>query len=91
MARDSFSVSDVGPGTTTFSLLGGKYGFLAVGTWGGGSIAFNALAVNGAVAPVTTTLMANGYASVDLPPGEYEFVITTATAVYASVTGIPTA
>ena len=37
-----------------------------------------------------TDFTAAGYATVDLPPGQYRFTIATATAVFAAVTSVPT-
>jgi hypothetical protein len=36
-----------------------------------------------------TAFTAAGFASVDLPPGQYRFTIATATAVFADVTRVP--
>ncbi|MGB6416926.1 MAG: hypothetical protein WBF50_10055 [Pseudolabrys sp.] len=36
-----------------------------------------------------TAFTAAGFASVDLPPGQYRFTIETATAVFADVTRVP--
>ncbi|MGB6861708.1 MAG: hypothetical protein WBE32_12325 [Pseudolabrys sp.] len=36
-----------------------------------------------------TAFTAAGFASVDLPPGQYRFTIETATAVFADMTRVP--
>ena len=39
---------------------------------------------------VGSAITANGFASLALPPGQYRIAITTATAVYAALTSMPT-
>ena len=39
---------------------------------------------------VGSTITANGFVSLSLPPGQYRLAITTATAVYAALTSVPT-
>jgi hypothetical protein len=78
--------------SNTFLLKGGKYAVAAVATFGGGSVKLQVLgpdlstflSVAGA-----TDFSAAGFATVDLPPGQYRFTIATATAVYASVIPVP--
>lgn len=92
-ATEAKSFTGLSSSTAVFGLRGGKYAVAAVATWGGGSAKLQTVGPDG-----TTTLSvnsatdfsANGYAVVDLPPGQYQFVIATATAVAASVCRIPT-
>ena len=72
-----------------FTLAGGKYGVTASATWGGGSATLQRLGPDGTTyVTCLTAFSANGYASVDLPPGTYQVAIATATAVYVEVVNI---
>jgi hypothetical protein len=74
-----------------FTLRGGSYGVSAIATWGGGSLTLQRLADDGATyVTCLTAFSANGYASVNLPAGTYQFAIATATAVYCDITSIVT-
>lgn len=65
---------------------GGKFMFMAEGTWGGGSIKLQTQTANGTWVDVaSSTLSANGTLSVDLPAGLIRGVIATASAVYATL------
>lgn len=84
--RDGFTFSNISATTAAFELGGGKYGVYASATWGGGSVTLQAVGPDGTtLVTVLTAFTANGYASVDLPPGLYKFAVATASAVYASV------
>lgn len=75
-----------------FSLLGGRYQLAAVATFGGGSVTLNQIGPDGSTlipCSTGTTLIANGGGIVDLPPGQYQLTIATATAVYATLVRIP--
>lgn len=95
MARatgDAQKWSNISATPATFFLLGGRYLFLVVATWGGGGVELDIVGPDGTTlipASAGTTLTANGGGVVDLPPGQYSFTITTATAVYGSITRIP--
>lgn len=85
--------SNISATTAAFRLLGGKYAVAAVATFGGGSVKLQTLGPDGSTwlsVAAATDLSAAGYGLVDLPAGQYRFTIATATAVYASVTRIPT-
>jgi hypothetical protein len=87
---DSVKFSNIAANTSAFPLLGGKYGVAATGTFGGGSIALQILLPDGSTwVPAFTAFAAAGFSVIDLPPGQYRLAIATATAVYASVTRIP--
>lgn len=88
---DAVKFLNVGTGATSaFELKGGKYGVLWQATLGGGNLALQALAADGGTwLAVGTALSALGFASFDLPPGQYRFNVTTSTANYISMTGIP--
>lgn len=82
--------SNISASTSGFTLLGGLYGVLVTGT-GFGTVTLQGLSLDGSTwVTVLTAFSANGYASVYLPPGTYRFAISSASAVYASINGIPT-
>ncbi len=71
---------------------GGRCMLIANATWGGGNIKLQTPgpdASGTATDIANSTLSANGTLNLDLPPGQYKVVITTATAVYASLIHIP--
>jgi hypothetical protein len=75
----------------SFSLRGGLYGVTSKGTWGGGSATLQRLAADNATyATCLTAIAADGYATVQLPPGTYRVLIATATAVYLDIIAIAT-
>lgn len=79
-------LSNGGAGTYPFSLLGGEFGISVTATWGGGSMVVKAIAADGSTGiDVLPPFTADGFALVDLPSGQYELVVATATAVYAAV------
>lgn len=79
--------------TQAFSLFGGVYVMDANATWGGGSVTLERLGADDATfIAATTALSADGTSgAVALPPGTYKFVVATATALYVSVTRVPSA
>lgn len=91
-ATESKSFSNISASTAAFALLGGKYAIAALATFGGGSVKLQALGPDGSTylsLSSASDFTAAGGAVVDLPPGQYRFTIATATAVYTSVTRIP--
>jgi hypothetical protein len=84
--------SNITATTSAFKLQGGKYGVSAKGTWGGGSSKLQILlADNTTFVSVAsgTDFTADGYATVDLPPGQYRWTVATATALYHAIARIP--
>ena len=80
---DSVLFSNLSSSTAPFTLKGGKYAVAAIATFGGGSVKFQALMPDQSTYLSTSTatdFTAAGYATVDLPPGQYRFTIATATA-----------
>lgn len=76
---------------TQFALLGGTYGVTATATWGGGNVVLNILSADGSTwVPAIIAIAANGFAVVNLPAGQYQLAITTATAVYMTISRIAT-
>lgn len=87
---ESVKFANIAATTAAFTLKGGRYGLAAIATWGGGSVILETLGPDGSTYLSTgTTFSANGYATVDLPPGTYQVVIATATAVYFSASSVP--
>ena len=69
---------------------GGKGIFTAEATWGGGTVKLQMKLPNGTFVDVASSSMtADGYKDVDLPPGLYKAHVATATAVYAYLVGRP--
>lgn len=88
---ESFQISNQGAGTYgPYFLIGGRYQFDAVGTWGGGNIVLNQLGPDGSTyLSVSLPQTANGGQTIDIPGGTYQMVVTTATGVSAALTRIP--
>lgn len=79
--------------TAAFTLYGGVYVMDANATWGGGSVTLERLGADDTTyIAVATALSADGTSgAIALPPGTYKFVVVSATALYVSVTRIPSA
>jgi hypothetical protein len=88
---DVVKFSNLGAVTTSaFNLFGGKYAVTWQATLGGGNLQLQALSGDGSTfVAVGTAISAVGLTVFDLPPGTYRFVITTATANFIVVCGIP--
>lgn len=87
---DSNTQSNISATTAAFRLNGGLYHISVVATFGGGNVVLQILAEDESTfLPVHTALTANGVANVTLPAGQYRWAVTTATAVYAAVVGVP--
>lgn len=87
-----FTSAAVGP----FTLKGGRYQIGCVATFGGGSVSFegelpdlSSFAIVKDIGANAVTFSAAGWFTVDLAPGQYKIVITTATAVIVTATTIP--
>lgn len=89
---DGYTASNISASTAAFHLRGGLYGVDAVATWGGGSVKLQRLAADGTTylsVASATDFTANGYTTVNLPPGDYKLIVATASAIYVSVRRIP--
>ena len=88
--NDGITATGQSATVTGVNLLGGRYAFGVNATWGGGSVQLEVLMPDAttyiAAAPSFT---ADGTAVYDLPPGTYELVITTATAVQFFLVRVP--
>ena len=83
---DGAKFANISATPASFSLLGGTYAVTVSATWGGGSVTLNSLAGDNATEiAVLPAFSSNGYASLNLGPGLYQFAIATATAVYADI------
>lgn len=85
-------LSNSAPGSFPFKLDGGRYQMAAAGTFGGGNTKLQQLMPDGAtfVDVPSSTISAAGVSGIfDLPPGQYQIVITTSTAMYVSLVRIP--
>lgn len=89
-AGESYKQSNVGPGTYgPIFLTGGKYQF-TLNCTGTPSAVLNKLGPDGVTyLPVGAALVLAGIATYDLPPGQYQVVISTSTANYFEVTRVP--
>lgn len=91
-AVDGYFASNISATTAAFALQGGKYGVDAVATWGGGSAKLQKVTGDGSTTvsvSTATDFTASGYATVDLPAGNYKLVVATATGVYVVIRRIP--
>jgi hypothetical protein len=90
-AGESVQFNNIAATTAAFNLKGGNYAAIASATFGGGNLQLQALALDGVTyVNVGSTITAAGltaYAS--LPPGSYKWAVTTASAIYISLTRIP--
>jgi len=88
---DAVKFSNLGAVTTnSFPLLGGKYSVVWQATLGGGNLQLQVLSDDGSTfVPVGSAIAALGATTFDLAAGVYRFVITTSTANFITVVGIP--
>lgn len=87
--NEAVRFSNLSATPAAFTLSGGYYAITVKATWGGGSVALQRLAVDGATfIAVTPAMTADGLATVSLPPGTYRLAVTTATAVFADIIAI---
>lgn len=79
--------------STTFELKGGKYALDVAATGSGGTVILNGLGPDGVTfipkVPLNAAITASGSMTYDLPPGQYQLVTTTLTAIFAGITRIP--
>lgn len=103
MQHDGFSISNASA-SATFSLMGGVYAMTVAATFGGGSVKLQKFAGDGTTLvdlkmavdnagteqdDVVGTFVANGDKVFMLSAGAYQFTVTTATAVYATIARCP--
>ena len=86
---DSNVAMNISAPTAEFSLRGGLYMTVISATFGGGSVALQALSADLVTwVDAHTARTTNGINNLSLPPGKYRWNVITATAVYASVAGL---
>jgi len=79
-----------GSASVAGALLGGTYGVSVSATFSGGNVVLQMLSLDGStLITVLPSFTTSGYGSLDLPPGQYQLTVTTATAVYAALSRIP--
>lgn len=103
IATEAVKFDNINATTASFLTLGGFYNATVIATFGGGSVELQQLAEDGATwvsllfpfnnAGVEVDLVigkftANGMKQFILAAGQYRFLVTTATAVYASLTRV---
>jgi hypothetical protein len=89
---DSRFFSNISSTTSPFALKGGNYQICIVEKPNSGSVKLESLQPHSATyLPVSskTNFTADGCATVNLAAGQYEFVLTGTTGVYASIASIP--
>ncbi len=87
---DGAGFSNISATTAAFRLKGGKYAIVASATFGGGNLQLQTLANdNSTYVNVGSSITAAGLSTYDLPPGQYKIAVATATAVYVTITGVP--
>jgi hypothetical protein len=87
---DSVSYSNASGNLGPFTLKGGAYAMTVhAGTWGGGSVALQRLAADGATwIGVGLSFTADGFSTANLPVGQYQIAIAAATGVAVDVTSV---
>lgn len=83
--------SNISATTSAFALAGGRYG-AACKASNYGTVKLQILLpdqTTWASVASATDFAADGFAPVDIPPGQYRFAIASATAVYAAVCRLP--
>jgi hypothetical protein len=85
-AVEAIVFKNIGASSAAFALRGGKYAIVANAT-GTGTMGLQMLGADGLTfVPAHAAFVAvTGFATVDLPPGSYKFVLATFTAVFASI------
>lgn len=86
-----FAFKNISSTTATFPLRGGNYAVTVHATFGGGSVTLQRQAADGStMVTCLTAFTADGYATVNLPSGTYDFAVATATGVYVDITSVVT-
>jgi len=89
-ATQTVNFSNIAATTAAFALLGGKYALTVTATFGGGNVQLQILSLDGSTwLNVGSSVTTAGVSTNDIPAGQYRLSITTATAVFASVSRVP--
>jgi hypothetical protein len=90
--RDNQIFEDIDADSGDFTLRGGQYGVTVNATFGGGSVTLQKKSADDTTyVTCLTAFTADGYATVNLPPGTYNVALATATAAYVSIESVVTA
>lgn len=90
-ANDKAVITNSSATEGPFPLLPGQYGMTVhAGTWGGGSVALQRLAADGATWITVQNFTADGFAVPTIPGGTYQLAVVTATGVYADISAVIT-
>lgn len=89
LTNEDRTFQNISATTSAFTLLGGQYGIQVTATFGGGNVALQRLSPDGSTWVQIQNFTVAGYINQYLPPGQYRFAVTTATAVYAECKTIP--
>lgn len=91
MQMEAVQFSNIAATTAVFQLRGGKYSIAAAAA-GAGTMGLQMQLPDGTsfIAVHTAFAAVTGFIVVDLPPGQYKFVIATFTAVFATIGRFPT-
>jgi hypothetical protein len=90
-STQSFQFAGISATSAPFYCDGGNCALTVSATFGGGNIQLQILSFDKVTwINVGSAITANGFVSQALPPGQYRLAITTATAVYAAPTSVPT-
>jgi hypothetical protein len=85
----TITFSNISATPAAFYLSGGQYAVIASATFGGGSLTLQVLAPdNVTYVTAATAISAAGVSVVFLPKGQYQLLVTTATAVYCQIVAI---
>ena len=85
----SIQFANISATTAAFAILGGTYGLTISATFGGGNVQLQTLSLDGATwINVGGAISAASVTDFTLTAGTYRFVVTTATAIYLSLTKI---
>lgn len=90
-AHESLAWGPVSASPARFTLTGGQYMALAVcGSWNGGSATLYIIGPDNVTwLSAITPLTANGGGIVDLPPGQFLWVLSGVVDAYLSITRVP--
>jgi hypothetical protein len=77
-SNTSFVATGLTATSPSFTLLSGRYGVTATGTFNAGSVTLAMLSADGTtfVGVLAAALSAAGYATVDVPDGTFELLVT---------------
>lgn len=87
---DLLSNAGAGNGTAATLQVAGWYQLYAEATWSGGNVQLQFQSPQGTWINIGATITANGVLNLQLAAGQYRAVVTTSSAVFASLLPTPT-